>query len=246
MAAIDEEELITRVIAARTDLGVSTPAECLKVLEADFEGLTLSQCKKACSKATKRTGPAPTAAKAEPEEAAAPAKPSKRQEKEAAKAAQAQAAEVKAAESEMMEAQRKLRVAKNGEPPNAQIQIAGTIEDFIQKATQRAIAGLLSDDEQPFLKERIEADITALEWVKLAQAQGALSLTEDVVALGVEVQLQRLKEARGAADVSAARACFQLEAKPRATAEGDANAALDARVKAAAARPTGEAIDEMD
>lgn len=89
MASVDEEVLIGRIISARSDLGVSTPAECLEVLEGEFAGLTLSQVKKACSKATKRTGQSGAAAKPElPPEA--PAKPSKRQEKEAAKAAKSE------------------------------------------------------------------------------------------------------------------------------------------------------------
>ena len=56
MSGIDEEQLIERVIAARAELGVTTNAELLLCLESDFKGLTMSEVKKAASKATKRTG----------------------------------------------------------------------------------------------------------------------------------------------------------------------------------------------
>jgi len=243
----DEEVLIAKVISARTELDVSSPAELLKLLEGEFEGLTMSQVKKASSKATKRTGPTPAKAAAEPE--AAP-KVSKRQEKIKAAEEKATLAEIKTAENQMMEAQRRLRAAKDGDAATA-ITISGTAEQFIQQITQRAIAGTLEEDDRAFLKERIEADIAALEWVKLAQASGALSLAEDVLALGVEVQLARLMEVRGAKDVTAARACYALEvpapARDAREATTDANADLDARVKAAAALQTGggdmEAMD---
>jgi hypothetical protein len=82
-----EEKLIEHVIAARAELGVKTNAELLILLESDFKGLTMSEVKKAASKATKRTGGAcvPAAAEPSPAEKA----PSKRQEKaqEKAKAA---------------------------------------------------------------------------------------------------------------------------------------------------------------
>ena len=59
MSGIDEEHLIERVIAARAKLGVTTKnAELLTLLESDFEGLTMSDVKKAASKATKRTAAA--------------------------------------------------------------------------------------------------------------------------------------------------------------------------------------------
>ena len=59
MSGIDEDHLIERVIAARAKLGVTTKnAELLTLLESDFEGLTMSEVKKAASKATKRTAAA--------------------------------------------------------------------------------------------------------------------------------------------------------------------------------------------
>lgn len=88
MSGIDEDQLIERVIVARAELGVTSNAELLTLLESDFEGLTMSEVKKAASKATKRTGGAGVPAAAEPPSPAEKA-PSKRQEKaqEKAKAA---------------------------------------------------------------------------------------------------------------------------------------------------------------
>jgi hypothetical protein len=79
-----EEKLIEHVIAARAELGVKTNAELLILLESDFKGLTMSEVKKAASKATKRAGGAcvPAAAEPSPAENA----PSKRQEKAQEKA----------------------------------------------------------------------------------------------------------------------------------------------------------------
>ena len=253
MADVSEEVLIERVIAARAELDASTPAELLKVLEGEFAGLTLSQVKKASNKATKRTGVSAAPAKAEPaaEAKAAVAKPlSKRQEKEAKKAEALAAAELKNLEATMMEAHRKLRAAKTGNAA-AQVTIQGTAETFIQQITQRAISGMLEDDDQPFLKERIEADVATLEWVKLAQSTGAVSTTEDVIALGVEVQLTRLKQVHEAKvlDVTAARLCYEVEAAKATTKPADATANLDARVKAAAAAAAqtgGGGLEEMD
>jgi len=243
--SIDEEALITAVIRVRSELAINTAAECFTALEGEFSGLTLSLCKKACTKATKRTAgqqkdaPPPAAS-------APPAKSSKKAEKEAKRAEQQAQAELKAAEATMMEMQRRLRAAKLGDAAAA-VTINESAEAFIQKATQNAITGRFEADDAPVLKERIEADITALEWVRLAQAAGALSLTEDVVALGVEVRLAQLKEVRGAKDVTAARALYVESAPARPTAEPtDATAALDARVKAAASEVTGGAMEEMD
>ncbi len=246
---MDEEQLIEAVIRVRSELAASSPAEALKALEGEFDGLTLSQVKKACSKASKRTGKAAPAAATKESPAAEPAEPvrSKRKEKAAARQEQAAAAELKSAESEMMEAQRRLRAAKSGDAMTAEVTISGTVEDFIQQATARAIAGKLEPGDEAVLKERIEADITALEWVKLASAAGALRLTEDIVALGVEVQLARLLKVRGAKDTAAARACYAEEVR-----HADANAQLDAKLKsaerldAAKQQQTGGELSDID
>merc|ERR1719199_827782 len=104
----------------------------------------------------------------------------------------------------MMDMQRRLRAAKSGgDAMSMAVNIDMPIEQFIQQITMKAMAGLLEPGDERHLKERVEADIAALEWTKLAQKAGALSLTEDVVALGSEMQLARLKEVRGAKDVPA-------------------------------------------
>ena len=100
-------------------------------------------------------------------------------------------AELKAQEAIMMETQRRLRTAKSGGGLSEKVHIEGTMEHFIQQITTRAISGSLEKGDESVLRERIEADIAAIEWVKLAQKQGALSFKEDVIALGGELQLRR-------------------------------------------------------
>ena len=156
--------------------------------------------KKACSKATKRSGPAPTPAK---EVDLAPAASSNKEAKQAKKDAAALKAELKAAENEMMDAQRKLRIAKAGGDVMAGAHtVQGSVETFVQQITARAITGSLEAGDMEHLKERVEADIAALAWVRLAQRAGVLAMTEDIAALGCEMQLARLKEARAPPDLS--------------------------------------------
>ena len=254
--SIDEEKLIERVIAARAELGVTTNAELLILLESDFKGLTMSEVKKASSKATKRIGGAcvPAAAQPSPAEKA----PSKRQEKAQEKAKVTALAELKSAEATMMEAQRRLRAAREGKIGSlnavAPVNIEGTAEQFIQRITQAAIAGIIDADDEPFIKLRIEADIAALEWVKMAQENGAISLKENVIALGMEVQLARLIKARDTKDTVAGRECYKLVEKPLRARDVsipvDANVELDARVKAHSATATQQTgsgeMEQMD
>jgi len=242
----DEETLIEKIIALRlAGAGNDAPAALLEKIQADgAEGLTLAQVKKAASKATKKMAkdgslaPSPAvlaeAAKPAPAPVISAAK-QKKQEKSAA-------AELKAAQAEMMEAQRRLRSVKSGGDASMAVTITGSAEDFVQKITAKALSGVLEADDDKFLKERIDADIAALEWVRLASSTGALKLTEDVVALGGEMQLARLKEVRGAKDYAAARACF-VEEKTDGTYQS-----VDKAVARAAGRPTGtnDAMDEMD
>ena len=257
MSGIDEDQLIERVIVARAELGVTSNAELLTLLESDFEGLTMSEVKKAASKATKRTGGAGVPAAAEPPSPAEKA-PSKRQEKAQEKAKGAALAELKSAEATMMEAQRRLRAAREGKIGSlnavAPVNIEGTAEQFIQRITQAAIAGIIDADDEPFIKLRIEADIAALEWVKMAQENGAISLKENVIALGMEVQLARLIKARDTTDTVAGRECYKLVEKPLRARDVsipvDANVELDARVKAHSATATQQTgsgeMEQMD
>ena len=89
----------------------------------------------------------------------------------------------------MMDAQRRLRAAKSGGDMAAMaVNVDGSVEDFIQQITMKAMAGILEQGEEKFLKERVEADIAALDWVRVAQKSGALKLTDDIVALGGELR----------------------------------------------------------
>lgn len=243
----DEETLIEKIIALRlAGAGNDAPAALLEKIQADgAEGLiSLAQVKKAASKATKKMAkdgslaPSPAALAEAAKPAPAPVVSAAKQKKQEKSAA----AELKAAQAEMMEAQRRLRSVKNGGDASMAVTITGSAEDFVQKITAKALSGVLEADDDKFLKERIDADIAALEWVKLASSTGALKLTEDVVALGGEMQLARLKEVRGAKDYAAARACF-VEEKNDGTYQS-----VDKAVARAAGRPTGtnDEMDEMD
>ena len=221
--------------------GAETAAQVHAALEGEGLEVTMSQVKKASSKATKRLGEQPAPAVIEP------AKPSAAKEaklaKQAASQEKAKNAELKSAENAMMEAHRKLRGLKSGDP-SAPITVEGTAESFAQQVTKRAITGVLEPGDTDFLKERIEADIATLEWIKLASAAGALTLTEDVVALGGELQLERLKDVRGAKDLAAARACFVVE-----TGSGDNGGyeRLDRMMaRSGAGEETGNKMDDMD
>ena len=140
------------------------------------------------------------------------------------------------------EAQRRLRTAKSGGGLSEKVHIEGTMEQFIQQITTRAISGVLEKDDERVLRERVEADIAAIEWVKLAQKSGALSLKEDVIALGGELQLARLKEIRDAKwDFNAAIACYSHHAS-----QGEGYAGVDKMVAAARKTDSALASDEQD
>lgn len=243
---MDEETLITHILRVK-GTGAASNAEVHAALVAEGIKCELKDVKKAASKAAKRGMLAPaavpqTAAENDPSaENAAPAMSAKAAKK-AAMAEKNAAAELKAQEAIMMEAQRKLRTAKSGGGMGEKVHVEGTVEHFIQQITTRAISGILEKGDEVVLRERVDADIAAIEWVKLAQKQGALSLKEDVIALGCEVQLARLKEIRDAKwDFNAAIACYTHQA-----AEGEGYSGVD-RMVAASRRTQGElAADEQD
>ena len=187
---MDEEALIASVLRLRVN-GESV-AQVHAMLESEGADVTLPQVKKACSKASKRTGStAPPAAAAV---AAAPAADAASEDKKAAKKAKAAAAALKAAESAMLDTQRRLKLAKDPDEMNAQVP-RHQMEAFIQRQTKLAVSGLLGPGDANVLKDRIEADIAMLEWLKLMCASGELSFKEDIMALGGDLQLARLKEA---------------------------------------------------
>lgn len=239
---MDEEQLIEHILRVKSDGKASTNAEVHAVLQAEgLAGLELKDIKKAASKAAKRgVLPAPTAAAPAPatEE---PAPVSAKAAKKAAAQEKNAAAELKAQEAIMMESQRRLRTAKSGGGLSEKVHIEGTMEQFIQQITTRAISGILEKGDETVLRERVEADIAAIEWVKLAQKQGALSFKEDVIALGGELQLKRLKEVRDAKwDFNAAMALYAHGGV------GEGYAGVD-RMVAASRRSDGElASDEQD
>ena len=82
---------------------------------------------------------------------------------------------------------------------------------------------------------------------KLASAAGHLSLTEDVVALGGELQLTRLKQARDSKDASLARACYVEQNRPGDSAYQSVDRMV-ARSGGLAAAQTGGAgqMDDVD
>ena len=217
---MDEEALIAAVVRVR--LEGETFKSVHEKLVAEGLKCEASEVKKACNKASKRghTGIVEVATDGAAEAApAAEAVQSKRAAKAAKNAGDQKLAELKAAEQHMMETQRLLKGKKTGDP-NAAITIDGTAEAFIQRCTAKALSAGLEPGDQNFLKERIDADIAALEWVRMASAAGALKLTEDIVALGGELQLKRLREVRGDPvgsvkwDLVAARACYSASDAP--------------------------------
>ena len=218
MAELTEDQLIEAVLRVRESIGNVSAGQMHAALTEQGVKVTMPQVKKACSKATKRVGvPAAqaTAPAAEPPAEPSAAKLAKQEAKQKAKM-KADAAALKAAENDMMEAQRKLRVARSGSKEEA-VTITGSAEEFIQKITGLALAATLEDGDTRCMRERVEADIAALEWVKLALATGALSLSQDVVALGMELQLTRLKEVRDAKDYSSAAALYAEEKREHDT-----------------------------
>lgn len=246
-----DEELIEAVIRVRLSGAAESAAQVHAALEGEGLAVTLPAVKKACSKAAKRTGstgaPAAPAAPASSEEPPT----SKKKEKAAAKQISSAQAMMKAAEQSMMDCQRKLRLAKAG-AKHGEVTISGTMEEFMQYCTMKAITGSLAPGDAGHLRERIDADIATLEWIKLATAAGQLTLTEDVIALGGELQLTRLREARDAKDLAGARECFVdeegREERPEDGASLDKMVARSAAMhgqQAPGALPA-DAMSEMD
>ena len=105
---MDEEQLITAVLRIKLDGSASTASEVHAALIAEgHKDLTLSQVKKAASKATKRQGDVPKPQEPVATGEATAASASKKEQK-----AKAQAESImKAAETHMMEMNRLLRLA---------------------------------------------------------------------------------------------------------------------------------------
>jgi hypothetical protein len=157
MADMDEEALISRVLSLRAASTEPLTAAQLHAALTD-EGLELefSAVKKAASKAAKRA-PETMAASASPAPETGPPTTSKKAEK----AAKATAEALKAAETLMLNTQKRLQ---NRHLLNAAGGTLPTDKAFIERAALRAITGSL-DAGETVSRERVEADMAMLEWL---------------------------------------------------------------------------------
>merc|ERR1740138_957327 len=199
---LDEEQLIAAVARVRTGGSASTATEVHAALVAEGHAdLSISQGKKASSKATKRqlqaeVTPLP--------KASAPVPEANNVSKREAKAAKAAESTMKAAETHMMSANRALRIALGDDEYSAAIATADRGERFIQMVTQRALEAKLTPAEALVPRERLAADLATLEWMQLAENAGTLTLPEDARA-GVAAQIERLASTRASAAFRADR-----------------------------------------
>lgn len=241
----DEDALIEAVIRVR--LSGESVADVHAKLSKEFPSATMGEVKKACSKASKRTGGAlPAAAPATSETETKTVTKTEAQTKKEAKKAKMAADALKAAQSAMLDTQRKLKLAKNPDEMAAQIP-AHAMEAHMERATKLAVSGTLGPGDANVLKVRVEADIAMLEWLRLANDAGEFKFTEDMIALGGDLQLQRLKEARDARDWKAARALYVDETQKVVGEDGKVDlAGVDRMIKRSDALASGQAGDEMD
>lgn len=205
---MDDEALIAAVLALRRDSKAETAVQAFAALQVGGENaeLTLSQVKRACSKATKRHPKTAEASEnAAPETNSGSAKQAK-QQKQTVSA-------MKAAETAMMRAQRLLRLKKAEDDVFAEETRFSAImgsdrgEAFIQQSSGRALSAQLEDGDATCLEQRVEADLATLEWMLLAEAAGTLVLPDDA-RTSARGQAARLKAVRGAKDRVATLACF--------------------------------------
>tara|TARA_B110001452_G_scaffold34290_1_gene26455 strand:- start:4656 stop:5405 length:750 start_codon:yes stop_codon:yes gene_type:complete len=241
----DEDALIEAVIRVR--LAGESVADVHAKLSSEFPAATTGEVKKACSKATKRTGGVlPAAAPATSETAATTETKTEAQTKKEAKKAKMAADALKAAQSAMLDSQRKLKLAKDPDTIAAQIP-AAQMDAFMQRATKLAVSGTLGPGDANVINVRVEADIAMLEWLRLANDAGEFKFTEDMIALGGELQLKRLKEARDARDWKAARALYVDESQKVVGEDGTVEyGGVDRMIKRSDALAAGQAGDEMD
>ena len=219
---MDEEQLITAVLRIKLDGSASTASEVHAALIAEgHKDLTLSQVKKAASKATKRQGDVPKPQEPVATGEATAASASKKEQK-----AKAQAESImKAAETHMMEMNRLLRLAIGDDEYSAAIATSDRGEKFIKIVTERALSAQLTEADAPCPRERLAADLATLEWMLLAEKGGTLNLPEEARETAT-TQIERLKGIRARktyeadkADRSWVSECFLLpEADAAATA----------------------------
>lgn len=244
---MDEEALIAAVLRVRVSAPESSAAQVKEALAAEGHGdLTLSQVKKACSKASKRN-PRVAGADAPAQQEQVPTK--SRREEKAEKAAEEA---LKSAERAMIVAQRRAHNA-GGAPPPMQS------DDFIKWATGRALTGMLDARMNEVANEqRLEADIATIEWIRLATGAGVLEVTETQLEEAM-AYLEKLRKVRASRALDEAIKEFysaqqaqlkQVEAAEKSAVVASADPALERasldRAILAANQPSGEAIDDVD
>ncbi len=244
---MDEEALIAAVLRVRVSAPESSAAQVKEALAAEGHGdLTLSQVKKACSKASKRN-PRVAGADAPAQQEQVPTK--SRREEKAEKAAEEA---LKSAERAMIVAQRRAHNA-GGAPPPMQS------DDFIKWATGRALTGMFDARMNEVANEqRLEADIATIEWIRLATGAGVLEVTETQLEEAM-AYLEKLRKVRASRALDEAIKEFystqqaqlkQVEAAEKSAVVASADPALERasldRAILAANQPSGEAIDDVD
>lgn len=248
---MDEEALIAAVLRVRVSAPESSAAQVKEALAAEGHGdLTLSQVKKACSKASKRN-PRVAGADAPAQQEQVPSKvPTKSRREEKAEKAAEEA--LKSAERAMIVAQRSAHNA-GGAPPPMQS------DDFIKWATGRALTGMLDARMNEVANEqRLEADIATIEWIRLATGAGVLEVTETQLEEAM-AYLEKLRKVRASRALDEAIKEFysaqqaqlkQVEASEKSAVVASADPALERasldRAILAANQPSGEAIDDVD
>jgi len=220
---MDEEALIDAVTRLRTS--DMTAAQVHALLAAEDATLTVAAVKKACSKASKRQPKAQPSLDAAAAAVADPASAPSNHKKEE-RAAKLKADTLKAAESQMLQLQKRWHDANGIIAPTA------SGGDFIRHAADRAMAGTLAAGEEP-LRERCVADLATLEWLLLAHEGGAMQLPPGAQEIA-QTRVASLQAVLGRRfDREAARACFssapggaeeKLQAMKQADLERRANA----------------------
>ena len=219
-----EDELIAAVIRIRT-AGTETAKDVHAALLAEgMSEVSLSEVKKASSKATKKMS-SPEFLAAAPTGTTTSAEGSMALSKKQEKAAKAAKDTMKSAEAFMMDMCRKHRMALGDDEYSAAVQTSDRGEVFIQGVVQRALESKLSQVEvlsAEGIRARIEADLAVLEWAIIAEKAGTLNLPEDARTTATR-QIDRLKGIRGSNSLQAAEGCFIVEPPPAPEPTGPAS-----------------------
>jgi phosphotransferase system IIB component len=204
--SMTEDELIENIIRIKSSGKASTNAEVHAALQAEGLAVELKDVKKANSKAAKK-GLTATAT-AQVEEQVVVTTNSKKQEK----AAKAAVDMMKAAETDMMDKCRRLRIALGEDEYAAVAATQDRGEKFIQSVVARALESKLQNAEilsANGIEARVEADLAVLVWAQMAEKAGTLTLPEEAGEAAAQ-QIVRLKGVRGATSVDQVKGCFVL------------------------------------